>query len=279
MKQYPPKLKTFLTFFVPVAVAGLFTACQMSDPSVMPPQPSPQKPVVTPTKQVASVELLSRYHWRLVSAKAGKSQMSQFSGAIEAKKSSMNFAKNNSISYSLGCNQSFGVINLQAGVLNYGALASTRKACPDFNNAEMALASWMKGSHLTIELSADKSTATLTQTKGNEVLTWHGLITHEARFGQPVQLFWEIAPEVVHCVDGGSQETHCLKVRNVNYDEQGIKVGSGAWRVFHGEIQGFEHDANLRQIIRLNAYQDSNDPDKLLYIFDRAVETELIQNP
>ena len=49
-----------------------------------------------------------------------------------------------------------------------------------------------------------------------------------------------------------------LKVRNVTYNEQGIKTGSGAWRTFYGQIHGYEHQPNLRQIIRLNAY---NNPD------------------
>lgn len=222
-----------------------------------------------------SAAMLADYDWVLIDAQRQDAPLESFSQIVMTKSARLSFFDNR-LSLTAGCNQMGGAYSMSGSEMSVGAMMSTRKACGELNATESKLAAMMDGSKLSVQLDKHAGTAVLQQSKGASVLTWQGKLTHKARYGEPARLFWEIDPETVSCVDSNGKDGQCLKVRNVNYDEKGIKVGSGAWRTFHGEIEGFRHDPSLRQIIRLNAYSPA-DKSAPIYVFDMAVETELLK--
>ena len=70
----------------------------------------------------------------------------------------------------------------------------------------------------------------------------------------------------------------CLKVREVQYDAQGIKTGTGDWVIFTDSIEGYKHDSSIEQIIRLKRY-DVDPADikgkNVIYEFDQVVESSI----
>lgn len=231
-----------------------------------------QKPLIMqPTK-----ELLSDYNWVLVKAQKQGADIHTLASVIEKGEGKLSFY-DDELGYSVGCNGHSAPYQLSGDKLTMGVVIATQKACPqDLDDVESKFAERFNQSQLSVVVDADNRQATLTQTQGVEVLTWHGTMTHEARYGEPVVLFWEITPNLVDCVNRQGKSTSCLKVRNVNYDEQGVKVGSGAWRTFHGTIHGYEHKTDQKTIVRLNAYNNPDSNENPLYVFDMAVEVELI---
>ncbi|OOR90697.1 hypothetical protein B0181_04565 [Moraxella caviae] len=187
-------------------------------------------------------------------------------------------AKRGTLSASVGCNILSANFELDDGKFTTDGTASTKMACGDLSQAENRLfAALERPSTLTFGFRGD--VPTLTQKAHGTTYVWQG---KAKPVGEATTLFWEIDPEPNECID---DSTHCLKVRNVQYDENGIKVGEGAWRNFYGEIQGYQHDKSVRQIIRLKAYTKQSDKDNLkqntattpIYIYDMTVMSELVK--
>ncbi|STY82212.1 META domain [Moraxella veridica] len=237
------------------------------------------------TYQTATDELLKAYNWTLVSAEVQGAPIHSYEKIIEDRAGSLIFS-NRGAYFTVGCNHNFQNYQLSEGRLSVSQRVSTLMAChsssddlPNLAQIESKLAQDLNDSTLKIKTNPDDYTATLLLQKGAQVLSWQGDMKPEVRFGEPVLLFWEIEPEKINCVDESGKERQCLKVRNVTYNEQGIKTGSGAWRTFYGEIHGYEYQPNLRQIVRLNAYNNPKSKENPYYIYDRSVEIHYLDIP
>lgn len=231
---------------------------------------------VSSQAMLADIQTLMDYEWVLVKAQKQGADIQTLSSVINQKQSILRFDEQN-ISYSLGCNTYAGDYQLTQGKLTLGAMMSTQMFCDDLSSIENKFHQRLQNSVLTITKDSHGETATLTQTNGAEILTWQGKLTPTAKFGDPVLLFWEIQPQTVYCVDKQGHNQQCLQVRNVHYDELGIKTGAGAWRNFYGQIEGYQHDSSLRQIIRIKAFNHPKPHHEPVYLFDMAVETELVK--
>ena len=111
-----------------------------------------------------------------------------------------------------------------------------------------------------------------------------GHATPETRYGSAGErLFLEVAPLKVACNHPLMPNATCLRVRDVRYGENGVKTGEGEWRVFHGNIEGYEHREGTRNILRVNRYslarngQLPADAPSHAYVLDMVVESELTQ--
>ncbi len=279
MLKYPMSAALLIatSIFASIAFSGCYQVGDAVNDAVRDIKMTPTSQPVTKSTQgsAPTVEQLSRYEFTLVNAEKQGATTESLASVIASGAGKLSFT-NNRINYSVGCNRVFGAYKLDGAKLAIGGLASTQMACQDLAQAEAKLGSWMTDSQLAIEVHAD-DTATLTQSKGAEVLTWQGKLTHKARFGEPVTLFWEVDPTKTDCVDKSGKDQLCLRVRNINYDDRGIKVGSGAWRTFYGNIEGFEHNPELRQIIRLHAYNNPNGEPNPYYVYDMTVMSEIVK--
>ncbi len=297
-----PKSKLSLTtslLILTSAIATLsFSACyQIKDAVNGAVSEVSQQPIKTPNQaakvttpknpsfQNATDELLKNYNWTLASAEVQGAPIHSYEKIIEERAGSLIFS-NRGVYFNVGCNHNFQNYQLSEGRLSVSQRASTLMAChsssddlPNLAQIESKLSQDLNDSTLKIRTNPDDYTATLLLQKGAQVLTWQGDMKPEVRFGEPVLLFWEIEPEKINCIDENGKERQCLKVRNVTYNEQGIKTGSGAWRTFYGEIHGYEHQPNLRQIVRLNAYNNPDDKENPYYVYDRSVEIHYLDVP
>lgn len=100
-----------------------------------------------------------------------------------------------------------------------------------------------------------------------------GMPTAATRFGSAGErVFLEVAPAHVPCPSGGGRM--CLSVRDVRFDEQGIRRSTGEWHPFEGEIEGFRHEPGMRNVLRLQRYATSAGP---AYVLDLVVESEQVR--
>lgn len=107
-----------------------------------------------------------------------------------------------------------------------------------------------------------------------------GTLTHEARYGQAQQLFLEVAPELSPCSHPLQPRAHCLRVREIRYDEAGRKRHAGDWESYYGQIEGFTHEPGMRQILRIKRYTNPKPPadgSSLIDVLDLVVEQESVR--
>lgn len=235
--------------------------------------------------QMATSEQLTQYDWLLVAVNMQGASMHRYAPLIEQKTGKLSFSDRH-IYFNLGCNHNNQSYQLSNGVLKLNDdRVSTMASCQhlgeklvNLNQLESKFGNQLDGSILQIKTDLINHTAMLLQQKGAKTFVWQGNMKYDVRFGEPVRMFWEVSPNLNACVNEEKKEASCLMVRNVVYDDQGIKIGVGAWRTFYGVIHGFDHQKNLRQIIRLHAY-NSTENKKVYYVYDAAVETEVLALP
>lgn len=182
------------------------------------------------------------------------------------------------------CNALSASYQLQEHTLRIGTLIGTRRACPDA--AVMTLerrigqrlpeaSQWRLGQQGQLP-----PVLTLTFPDGDQWVL-DGAPTDETRFGGPGErMFLEVAPEPVACPHPLLLQSHCLQVRNVEYDAQGLRTGTGAWENWSGQIQGYAHQPGVRNVLRVLRYPNADGPPDtpaFVYVLDMTVESEIVR--
>lgn len=109
-----------------------------------------------------------------------------------------------------------------------------------------------------------------------------GTPTPATRYGSAGErVFLEVAPERVACNHPLMPGAQCLRVRDVRFADNGIKQGVGEWRIFQGEIEGYQHERGIRNVLRLQRYPFTKpgqpqpaDAPSHAYVLDMVVESE-----
>src|SRR3546814_13619506 len=72
----------------------------------------------------------------------------------------------------------------------------------------------------------------------------------------------------------------CLQVREIRYDDSGVKQPPGEWEAFYGDIEGFEFRAGERKVLRLKQFDQPDpvpaDASSVAYVLDLVVESGLV---
>jgi hypothetical protein len=126
--------------------------------------------------------------------------------------------------------------------------------------------------------TGDAPTLTLTVSNG-DTLTFKGEPTAETRYGGPGETaFLEVAAQTKPCSHPLIPDMQCLQVREIKYDAQGIKTGTdGEFQNFYGNIEGYNHEPGIRNVLRVKRYTIKNPPadgSSLAYELDMVVESE-----
>ena len=181
---------------------------------------------------------------------------------------------------SRGCNQMGGAYTLDAqSQLAIGQMRSTMRACEDAlmqaDQAIRTLLSTPQRSH--VEGSAQPRLHL--ESGSGETSIWVGQPTAEARYGGPGEtMFLEVAPKRIACNHPMIPNHQCLHVREIRYDAQGLKQSPpGEWQPLYENIEGFEHRAGVRHVLRVKKFKRAAPPadaSSIVYVFDMAVETE-----
>ncbi len=92
-------------------------------------------------------------------------------------------------------------------------------------------------------------------------------------------LFLEVGPELKPCSHGVMQGAQCMQVREVQVNAAGVRTSAGEFGNFDGTIDGFAHEAGVRNVLRVKRYARENvpaDASRFVYELETRVETERV---
>jgi heat shock protein HslJ len=269
-----------------LAVAVVLSACASGKKEDAPAKSATAAPAETQSGRAGApaggglLKTLEAHRWTLESATdagnrrddilspgAGRAFVFTFSG------SAMNISG--------GCNSLRGSYEINAeGKLQVGSMASTMMACePALMKADTALSALL-AKPMRIDVLPGPQPQLRLVAASNETLTLTGQMTPEARYGPATLVFLEVAARQVKCNAPPGGETMCLQVRERQFDQQGLAVGTpGAFQPFFGNIEGFKHTPGVRTVLRVKRFQRSpvpGDASTSLYVLDLVIESETV---
>ena len=316
MKSMPNRrpLSLPLLLLLPLAIAACnrpATDAAAPAPGEMPApaaDPAAPPPMETPPTDTAS--LLPSHHWRLVEATDAQGQRIDALFAQPDKPVQLDFADGR-VNVSNTCNRMMGSFNLEGTTLTLGQMASTLMACTDpkltaldaevgkrlagaltVSTTHSFAALWLVPRlgrfheaypqyQLRLDTSPDPVDLLLTNAGGDR-LVFEGAPTAATRFGGPAErVFLEVGPETKPCSHPLIPDKQCLQVREVRFDENGLRVGEpGEWQNFFDEIEGYTHQPGVRNVLRIDRYTRANvpaDASRYAYVLDMVVESEQVK--
>lgn len=232
----------------------------------------------TPTPATAN---LADYHWQLSDAVDAKQQRLDDLFGNASQPLQLDFSGDR-VSVRNACNNINGGYQVVDGHLVTTLLVQTMMAC-----AEPAL--MQRETTIKAVLQA-KPTLTVTRSTGapqlvlvgdGKTLSFTGQPTAETRYGGAGTLeFLEVAAEAAPCSNPPQPATHCLKVRDVHYADNGARNGEpGAWRTLAQPIEGYTHQSDVRNVLRVKRYTLAQAPAgaaSVAYVLDMVVESETV---
>lgn len=215
--------------------------------------------------------MLSQYHWQLTQATNAQGQNLPNLMIRPDQPITLTFEGSN-LSVSNSCNNLGASFSQSSTHLEIGAMRQTMMACADpaLNQLDQEISNRLQGKLTLASTSGSTPTLTLTTATG-DVLSFKGQPTAETRFGGTGKIaFLEVSPTPVTC---DSPSRPCLQVRDVYFDDNGLKVGQpSAWRALPQGIEGFKAEQDMRYVVRTKQFKVNNAPDA--YILDMVVESE-----
>ncbi len=238
-------------------------------------------PAPAPTAAQTLLQSLEDHRWTLASATNAQGQRLGALMPDATRPFVLNFSGSR-LQAQGGCNQLTGSFQLGPdGVLIVGRMASTMMACEaPLMQADRALSDLLaKG--LRVELSKGTPPSLRLSDPTGVNLTLAGQATPEALYGPATRVFMEIAAQRVACTNPLNGETLCLQVRDRQFDEQGLVVGTpGAWRTLYETIEGYKHTPGVKNVVRLKRFQRASAPagaSKTVYVLDLVVQSETVK--
>ena len=232
---------------------------------------------VQPDARTGLAEMLEDHRWTLSSATdAGNQPLGSLFPSAD-RPFVFNFAGSR-LMVEGGCNGLRGGYQLGAdGLLTLSQLASTQMACdPPLMAADKALSSLLARPVELVMVSGPEPTLAMLAASG-ETLLLTGQLTPEARFGPATTVFFEVGPQRLACDNSPSGDGLCLQVREILFDEKGLRVGTpGEFQAFPGTIEGYTHQAGTRNVLRVKRFQPGDaqgDPNAAVFVLDLIVES------
>lgn len=161
------------------------------------------------------------------------------------------------------------------GAIKLGQAVATRRACaePGLMALEQRIGARLpQARHYEIRTAPGAAPTLLLQFEDGGRWELAGTPTPATRFGGPGErVFMEVAPAEVACPSGGGS---CLSVRDIRFDDQGLRTSIGEWRVFQDQIEGFTHEPGTRNVLRMYRYASGG---RSHYVLDLVVESERVR--
>ena len=273
-----------------VAATALLAACAQTTP----PPPAPpgtatvSPPPITAVPAYDAARQLPAYTWELVTVRDARGQNDARWRAPDRPPMRLSF-KDGRVSVHNLCNVVTAGYQVEGAQLRVHRAAATLRACPE--PGVMALEQRV-AQQLPTAQSAQVRTAAAPGATPQLMLAfadgsqWEltGQATPETRYGGAGErMFLEVSPQKVSCNHPLMRNAMCLRVRDIAYDGNGRKTKVGQWRIFQGDIEGYEHKAGVRNIVRVNRYsravngQLPADAPRHAYVLDMVVESETVR--
>lgn len=262
-----------MTRLTALCLLALATACSPVDRNADPAQAS-----AATGAAAFDADRLSTHHWALTEATAADGSRIDALFPRADKPLQLDFADGR-ISVSNTCNRIGGSYTLDGGQLSVGGLAQTEMACADaaLMQSDAAIGQSLQAGGTLRHDGAD--TLVLT-TPAGETLRFTGNPTADTRYGGPGErVFLEVAAQRVPCHHAMMPDYQCLHVREIGYGDNGVKTSEGEWEFLYQDIEGYTHQAGIRNVLRLTRYDVANPPadgSSIAYVLDMAVESEVV---
>ena len=180
------------------------------------------------------------------------------------------------------CNTLSGAYWVNGSQLRATNFISTMMACADRDRMKLEKGMASQLTQLTSYRVTQGRNAAELELQFTDGSRWQlsGKQTDEARYGQAERVFLEVAPNTVPCNHPLMRNAKCLKVRTLVYDEAGRKRVTSDWQVYSGQIEGYQHQAGMRNVLRLKRYHRNNPPadaSSLVDVLDLVVESERVR--
>ena len=232
--------------------------------------------VIGVTAQAENYQHLNNYTWHLISAMDKKNKRIDDLFVRPDMPIALQF-NDQQISILNLCNNTGGGFALKGNYLTVSNLASNAMACEaPLDNLDSSISKLLQGTS-TIKISKIKPEPQLTvKTANGDTLIFKATKTPEFKYGSKAEtIFLEIAPTTKPCT-AGAGKMQCLQVKEVKYNEQGLKTYTGSqWQNFYDNIDGFKHNTNQQVIVRVNRYKVSNPPadaSSYAYVLDTVIQ-------
>lgn len=262
-------MKRLLPLVLPLALA----AC-----SAPPQGESPAQATTAPAVATAiDAKTLGANHWKLAEAHDAQGRALEALLVRADAPVQLDFTDGR-VSVSNTCNHMGGGYSIEGNQLKFNRFVSTLAACidPKLMALDQEVGKRLEGA-LTAE-TPDSATLKLTTAAG-DVLLFKGEPTAETRYGSPGEkVFLEVAAETKPCSHPLIPDKQCLQVRELKYDDQGLKVGTaGEFQNFYSGIEGYKHEPGIRNVLRVKRFKIANPPadaSNQAYVLDMVVESE-----
>ena len=267
---------TRITYRLPcllVAIAGL-AACAGGQA----PASSNASNTASSSSMQSSSQTLSDFHWQLTGASDARGMPQPGWLNTGGAPVSLRFQGGN-VAVSGLCNNMGAGYALQGSNIRISHLAGTMKMCANdtLMRYEQQFALRLPQAERWQVSSGEQPTLTLTFKDGAQWVL-QGRATHEAQYGGPGEtMFLEVAPQREACSHPLMPQHQCLSVREISYDASGVKQRVGQWQLFYDEIENYQHQAGVRNVLRIKRYtrqQAPADASRYVYVLDMVVESE-----
>lgn len=274
---------------VPVLATALAACSNPSSHIATPPGELPNAGAPPPTASTASIAstdvatTLTAYHWHLERAEDGRGNPLQALFVDGQPPLQLDFGADR-LSLSHLCNRRGGGYALDGGTLQVGRMASTMMACPEPGRMEQERAAGqaLEGRFIVSVDSGDARPRLTLKRQDGTTLALAGTPTAATRYGGPgEQVFLEVAAQRRPCPHPLIPDKQCLQVRELHYDAGGLRQGEpGEWQNFYDDIEGYRHQAGVRNVLRVRRYARQNvpaDASTYAYVLDMMVESETVK--
>ena len=241
--------------------------------------PGPAAPA-TPASTGLDAQL-ARYHWRLQAATDASGKRIDALFVRDDAPVQLDF-KEGRVGISNTCNRIGGTYTTTGDTLAFGRMNSTMMACADAKLMALdgEVSTRLQGP-LTYTLAESEPPQLRLRNAAGDVLSFAAQPTADTRFGGPgKRMFLEVAAQTQPCHHPLIPNMQCLQVREVHYDDKGLKVGApGTFQHFYDSIEGYIHQPGTRNVLRVDRYTVQNPPadaSNVAYVLDMVVESEVV---
>ncbi|MGY0633522.1 DUF4377 domain-containing protein [Luteimonas sp. A478] len=259
-------------FLLPLALA----ACSAQQPPAEPRQPPAPQPAAESSAAPGAADL-GAWHWRLTDAVDATGKRIDALFADPGQPLQLDFDEGR-VGISGGCNQMGGSYQYEGASLQVSQLVQTQMACAQpLMDQDAAISSLLQDDLVLATEDSDPPRMELTAADGSR-LSFQGEPTADTRYGGPGErMFLEVAAQRQPCSHPLINDMQCLQVRELSYDDAGLRSGEpGEWQPLYEEIEGYQHQPGIRNVVRVYRYNRDPvpaDASSIVYVHDMTVES------
>lgn len=242
----------------------------------------------TSERQMDKETSLQAYHWRLFATTGKDGQPAPAIPGAGGEQVTLNFT-DTMMSVDNLCNVLGSGYTVKGSKITFTSPVSTMKMCsdPELMRNEQAVGKLLPTATDWSMAKADSSPdnpapVLILNFKDGSKWRLKGEPTATTRYGsEPTRVFLEVAAQREACSHPMMPNYQCLKVREIQYNDSGLKTHTGEWMYYYGDIEGYTHTPGVRNVLRINRYELKNvpaDASSKADVLDMVVESEQVGN-